>query len=290
MARKRKTSPAEDVLDLVSMLPWWAGVALAILSYVVLHAFATQSPVISAAPVPTSQLGQQVVGMLAKILAYYGQFILPAICVAGAGVSAWRRKQRNDLLVNTAQSSAANVLDGMSWQEFELLVGEAFRQQGYQVIETGGNGPDGGVDLVLRKSGEVFLVQCKQWKAFKVGVEVVRELYGVMAARGAAGGFVVTSGQFTDAATTFAQGRNVELIDGPVLLKLIRQAKASSAKTERAGVAISANAVAMPVADLPRCPQCPKEMVRRTAKKGAHAGKAFWGCVAYPSCKGTRSI
>ena len=26
----------------------------------------------------------------------------------------------------------------MSWQEFELLVGEGFRQQGYQVIENGG--------------------------------------------------------------------------------------------------------------------------------------------------------
>lgn len=32
MGRKRKSSPAEDLLDLISMLPWWGGVALAILS------------------------------------------------------------------------------------------------------------------------------------------------------------------------------------------------------------------------------------------------------------------
>ena len=56
---------------------------------------------------------------------------------------------------------------------------------------------------------------CKQWKAFKVGVTVVRELYGVMAARGAAGGFVVTSGRFTEEATRFADDRNIRLIDGP---------------------------------------------------------------------------
>jgi restriction system protein len=47
-------------------------------------------------------------------------------------------------------------------------------------VETGGGGPDGGVDLVLRKPGgngsEKFLVQCKQWRALKVGVDVVREL------------------------------------------------------------------------------------------------------------------
>ena len=32
---------------------------------------------------------------------------------------------------------------------------------------------------------EKFLVQCKQGKAYIVGVDVVRELYGVMAAKGA---------------------------------------------------------------------------------------------------------
>lgn len=75
-----------------------------------------------------------------------------------------------------------------------MLIGEFFRQQGYSVTETGGKGPDGGVDLELRKDGELHLVQCKQWQALKVSVKVVRELYGVMAAQGAAGGYVVTSG------------------------------------------------------------------------------------------------
>jgi restriction system protein len=38
----------------------------------------------------------------------------------------------------------------------------------------------------------------------------------------------------------------------------------------------------------PSCPMCSKAMVRRTAKRGANAGSAFWGCSAYSSCKGTR--
>ncbi|KJA09014.1 hypothetical protein RP29_18765, partial [Acidovorax temperans] len=77
------------------------------------------------------------------------------------------------------------------------------------------------------KGTEKFLVQCKQWKAFKVGVDVVRELYGVMAARGATGGFVVTSGRFTAEAKAFAEGRNVQLVDGPRLFSMIKQAKQS---------------------------------------------------------------
>ena len=30
MARRKKTSPFEDLIDLVAMLPWWACIALAI--------------------------------------------------------------------------------------------------------------------------------------------------------------------------------------------------------------------------------------------------------------------
>jgi restriction system protein len=30
MARKRKSSPLEDMLDLVSLLPWWAGDAISV--------------------------------------------------------------------------------------------------------------------------------------------------------------------------------------------------------------------------------------------------------------------
>ena len=219
-------------------------------------------------------------------LATAGQYFVPILCLAGAAMSAYRRHQRQALVANAGSGKAADALDGISWQEFEILVGEAFRLQGYQVAETGGAGPDGGVDLVLRKGGEKFLVQCKQWKAFTVGVTIVRELYGVMAANGAAGGFVVTSGRFTDEAKTFAQGRNVTLIDGPALLKLIQQAKAarqSGNKEPVTPVAASPKAVMQPL-----CPSCSKPMVRRTAKKGGTAGSTFWGCVDFPACRGTR--
>jgi restriction system protein len=45
MARRKKTSPAEDIMDLVAMLPWWAGVTLGVISYVLLHGAASQAVV-----------------------------------------------------------------------------------------------------------------------------------------------------------------------------------------------------------------------------------------------------
>jgi four helix bundle suffix protein len=41
---------------------------------------------------------------------------------------------------------------------------------------------------------------------------------------------------------------------------------------------------------LPPCPQCGKEMVLRTAQTGKHAGQQFWGCSAYPECKGVVNL
>ena len=152
MARRKKTSPLEDVLDLLAMLPWWACVMLAAVSYLLLHRLA--------APIQASDLqgqgGAMVSAMMQKAvihgMATAGQYIVPLLCLAAAGLSALRRKQRQSLLADVAQAPNAAALDGMSWREFELLVGEAYRLQGYRVTELGGDGPDGGVIWCLPKA------------------------------------------------------------------------------------------------------------------------------------------
>ena len=272
MARRSKTSGAEDLMGLIALLPWWAGVALAVVLYVVLHRVASQQVATAVQP---GQAGAMAVQTIWKTLAGIGQYILPLFCLAGAGISAWKRREHKVLVENVVQSKSADALDGMTWQQFEQLVGEAFRLQGYSVAEAGGGGADGGVDVVLRKGSEKFLVQCKQWRAFKVGVDVVRELYGVMAAKGAAGGFVVTSGRFTEEATSFASGRNVNLIDGPKLHGLIEQALAA----RRTGAAPSPTPPSTPAVinptSVPTCPRCSKPMVKRMARRGANADGEF---------------
>jgi len=283
MARKQKTSPTDDLMNAIALLPWWAGVGLALVSYFVLHKFASQEAVMNTA---TGQIAPSVALVVGRVAANIGQYLVPFICLAGAGISAYRRRQRQTLVANVADNSAADALEGISWQEFEMLVGESFRLKGYEVRENATGGPDGGIDLVLRKGNEKFLVQCKQWKAFTVGVTIVRELYGVMAAEGAAGGFVVTSGKFTREATDFAKGRNVQLIDGTVLVGMIKSATAARGK---GGKPLPVHQAPTPAATTsPSCPVCAKAMVKRTANKGVNAGQAFWGCSGYPACNGIR--
>ena len=175
MARRRSTNVLDNVTEIVARTPWWAGVALAMLFYVLLHRVAEQPLAGSVAP---GQVGQAVLKTLGRTFATVGQYLLPFVCLLGALASFVRGRRRAELMSEAARGGAS-ALDGMSWREFETLVGEAYRLQGYRVTETGGGGADGGVDLVLMKGREKSLVQCKQWKAYKVGVQVVRELYGV---------------------------------------------------------------------------------------------------------------
>ena len=289
MARRRtRTNVLDQVMEIVARMPWWVGVALAVLSYVLLHRVADQPAVGSVAP---GQVGQAMLQTLGRTFATFGQYLLPLACLLGALASFVRGRRRAEL-VSEAAHGGARAVDGMSWREFETLVGEAYRLQGYRVTETGGGGADGGVDLVLMKGREKFLVQCKQWKAYKVGVQVVRELYGVMAARGAAGGHVVTSGRFTQDAIDFAAGRNIELIDGPKLGTLIREVQASKTRTGGSTTDKPASLkaeIVMEDAGPPACPVCFQPMTMRTAQRGANAGNRFWGCTSYPKCRGTRT-
>ena len=287
MARRR-TSLLDDLTEIVARMPWWAGVALALVSYLVLHSFAEQR--VPPATLAPGQIGDAVARTLGKTFATFGQYLLPFVCLLGA-LSSFLARRRREQLVSEAARGGADALDGMDWREFEMLVGEAYRLQGYRVMETGGGGADGGVDLVLSKGGEKFLVQCKQWKAYKVGVQVVRELYGVMAAHGATGGHVVTSGRFTQEAIDFAAGRNIELVEGSQLRVLIQKAQASWSRTSPKPSTIPSSLQREHIekaAIEPTCPICSQPMVMRTAHRGARAGSSFWGCRAYPKCRGTR--
>lgn len=107
---------------------------------------------------------------------------------------------------------------------------------------------------------------------------MVRELFGVMAAEGAAAALVVTSGGFTAEAMEFARGKPLTLVDGVLLAQLLQGAEV-------------APVAQVPVeGGTPCCPNCGSGMVRRETRKGARAGSLFWGCPGYPRCRGIREI
>lgn len=257
MSRGKRTGLLEDLYQMSAAVPWWAGVLLALLSYAALHWLS-----LGEVPRPASQeqIAQALIWTVVRWMAGFGQYLVPLVLLAGAAASWWGRRKRAGLVDQVAQGTPLEAIRSMKWDDFELMVGEVFRMRGFTVSETG-SGADGGVDLRLRKGGEVFLVQCKRWRHHKVSVMVVRELFGVMAAEGATGGFVVTSGVFTQAARDFAKGRNIDLLDGPELAALLQKACASTRSVAPAALMATSHAATTcapenPTPEAP--PSCPR--------------------------------
>jgi restriction system protein len=204
-----------------------------------------------------------------SVLAYVflGAFLV------GALISLGRRFR--EVFIHRSQSSIHSIRS-LSWSNFERLMVEAFRRQGYKAKRTA-DGPDGGIDIILRRNGKTTLVQCKQWKASRVGVKPIRELAGVVFGEKAHDGIFVCSGKYTNQATEFAKKSGIELIDGQ---RLVRMMKLESDLSDHGEL--------QPVQQESACPKCGSRLVLRTARRGNNAGNKFLGCSAFPSCRYTR--
>jgi len=288
-SRKKNESLFEELLNFVTTLPWWGGPLVAALVYGFLAFIVPSFFMANANDSPVTTLPFEV---FSKVSISIAPLIAGIILLVGAGATLKRLATGRALDTQTGAES----LRELSWLEFERLLAEAFRREGYTVEPGGGSAPDGGVDLRLFREGRLVLVQCKHWKVWKVGVKVVRELRGVVSSEGADGGILVTSGKFSADAVDFARTSGIRLVDGEELLRMIRavqrkpQTHGATATSPASSVAPVVTPVAAPDALTPACPKCGGAMVIRTARQGANAGSRFWGCSSYPRCRGIVNV
>jgi HJR/Mrr/RecB family endonuclease len=105
----------------------------------------------------------------------------------------------------------------LSAEEFEWLVGEVFRREGWKVEETGRQSePDGNVDLRLTRQGKRVIVQCKRWQSWDVKVDEIQRLAGTLVRERlpASAGIFVTLSDFTPQARKEAHETGLALING----------------------------------------------------------------------------
>jgi restriction system protein len=209
----------------------------------------------------------------------------PTQPTASADHGLWRDRLASEVanafpLPSHPSALSKDLLDALEWRRFEELVTWYFQRTGFEA-ERSRVGADGGVDILLSKAGDVqphAYVQCKAWHRYKVGIKPIRELFGVMASDEIPRGFFVTTGEFTEEAARFAQGKKMTLVDGSSLLADIN----ALPESDRSAILQQVTAGDYTT---PTCPQCDVKMVRRTGKGGE-----FWGCPNYsrrPSCRQT---
>jgi hypothetical protein len=148
--------------------------------------------------------------------------------------------------------------------EFEWLVGEMFRREGWAVQETGRpDEPDGNIDLELSRDDERKIVQCKRWTAQIVGVDEIRRFLGTLMREKipGEGGIFVTLSRFGDQARQEAQQAGITLIDN-------RELHARIEKSQRPEP----------------CPTCGAPMILSRSKHG------WWFRCLANGCTGKRDL
>jgi HJR/Mrr/RecB family endonuclease len=148
--------------------------------------------------------------------------------------------------------------------EFEWLVGEMFRREGWTVQETGrSDGPDGNIDLVLVRDGQRSVVQCKRWNSWVVGVDEIRNFAGTLMREklSAKSGIYVTLSSFGKQARAEANVLGIELIDSDALLARIERVRRAEP-----------------------CSSCEKPMVL------AHSIHGWWLRCVSTGCNGKRNL
>jgi restriction system protein len=262
MSRRRQGLFAE-ILDQFVELPFWASIIGAVVLFTAIRFGAGLID-------QGSMLGKLLASTLPGLAPYVAALVL------AAGLLGVVKRHRNGLLLSWA--SRPGTISAFHWRDFERVVGEVYRRQGYKVVERGGPRPDGGIDLELHRGSEKVIVQCKHWVNREVPVQRVRELLGVITAEGADRGIFVATSGFTSDARMFAAGQPIELLDWNDLARLAKEVKQLGHASEQSSASS---------AGIPACPLCAKPMVKRTARRGRFAGSAFWGCSSYPACRGT---
>jgi len=116
------------------------------------------------------------------------------------------------------------ALREMPWENFSLIISEAYRRQGYAVAAAASPGHD----YAVTKSGRTTLVQCRRWKVNQVGAGPVRELSDAIDRLEAYHGVCIAAGDFTANAREFAAGRPITLMSGPELAALVATVEKTS--------------------------------------------------------------
>jgi len=114
----------------------------------------------------------------------------------------------NDWMLNELNKNPTDLYQ-LSSRSFEELVAEILTRKGYKVELTPAT-RDGGKDIYAARKDDLgsflYIVECKKYKpTHKVGVNVLRDLYGVLSKERATYGIAVTTSYFSKPAQEFQQ-------------------------------------------------------------------------------------
>lgn len=149
-------------------------------------------------------------------------FLLAMAGVTAAILPRLLHLRRRDMMLRSTMAD----IDRMTGVEFEELLAHYFTVDRY-VAQTTPKTGDYGADIVLRKGGEVIVVQAKRYRG-SIGIGAVQEVTAAKAHYRASQAMVITNSFFTKAAISLARANRVVLWDRDELCARLEAMEAAS--------------------------------------------------------------
>lgn len=172
-----------------------------------------------------------------------------------------------------------SVFEDIEWRRFEALCEALFAQAGFQT-HVQSAGAAGGAVIWLQSrnaAGPVAIVRCKHGLGEAVGIEEMRQFFGLMDTHKLKRGTFATSGWYTSEALQFARSHGINALDGETLLDLLSH---RTPEQQRALLNVAHEGEFW----RPTCVRCGIKMVERVPVRGK---TPFWGCSRSPLCRFT---
>jgi restriction system protein len=123
----------------------------------------------------------------------------------------------------------------LSWDGYRTLVADIFRRRGHAVFE--GEGPDSDViDMEVVHHGRArLIVNCQLRGMSQISTEPLEEMAVVAERNGADAVLLITDGDFSPEAHSYAQSHSLILVDGNALFELVVELALGDERERRLG-------------------------------------------------------
>lgn len=180
---------------------------------------------------------------------------------------------------SVAKAMITENYDSMSGEDFEEFCSDILRGNGFTDVEVTKATGDHGIDVLAKKDGTKYAIQCKRYSK-PVGNKAVQEAYSGKDIYKADVAVVMSNMDFTAQAKEDAKKLNVQLWDRDVIYRL----------QKRGNVELKFENESKQECEDLICPKCGGTLILRIAKKGLNAGSQFYGCSNYPNCRYTKNL
>lgn len=146
---------------------------------------------------------------------------IPVSIVMSAQLSG--KETGNMIINNTSYQKTLREVDQMTGTEFEHFCKDILSKNGFKEIFVTKASGDYGADLIAKKDGIKYVIQCKRYSG-NVGEDSVRQVYASKKVYDAEIAVVLTNSHFTDAAFELAKHNQVHLWHRKKLMLLMKEA------------------------------------------------------------------